>query len=154
MSSDNKQEIGWGDSIGNDGREFVTLEPGDFNFQVKGFKRGRSKGNDKNPPCNMAIVEVDIMDEDGRTLTTIEHNLLLRRDLEWKICEFFRGIGARKHGETITMDWSKVPGASGKCKIGKREFVKKDGSTGTSNEIAKFYDADAVVSTLPAPEDF
>ena len=66
------------------------------------------------------------------------HNLFLNRKCEWKLCQFFIAIGARKHGEAFRMDWNKVRGAKGRCKVGVRTWTGSDGNEHESNEITSF----------------
>ena len=132
-------ELGWNDTIQNDGEGFQILPEGEYAFQITGFERARHSGSDKLPPCNKAIVSVKVTGEAGST--TLKHNLFLHTKTEGLLCEFFRGVGQRKHGEPLTMDWNKVIGATGRCKLTVRQWTKNDGSTAGSNEI-KFLDPD------------
>lgn len=56
------------------------------------------------------------------------------------LCAFFTAIGQRKKGEKITMNWSAVVGAVGKCKVKIRNWKNSDGEARQSNEIARFYE--------------
>lgn len=102
---DNKNmEIGWEDTIQEDGQEFVLLEEGDYNFTVTNFERGRFPGGQKIPACNKATITVQIAAKEG--LAVIKFDLLLYRSVEWRISSFFRCIGQKKHGEKLTMNWN------------------------------------------------
>lgn len=127
------RELGWEEEIENDGNDFVLLNEGDYDFVVTKFERGRSKGSDKLPPCNMAILTIRVNDQ-----TTIIENLLLNKKTEWKLCQFFTSIGLRKHGEKMRMNWSKVLGATGRCKIIVEDFTGRDGNVRQTNRIDKF----------------
>ena len=50
------REFEWDDTIENDGKDFEPLPEGDYSFTIDKIERGRSKGEGKLPPCNMAIV--------------------------------------------------------------------------------------------------
>ena len=41
---------------------------------------------------------------------TIRENYVLHTSLEWKLSELFRGVGLKKEGEELRMDWSALPG--------------------------------------------
>jgi hypothetical protein len=56
------------------------------------------------------------------------------------LCSFFVGIGQRKHGEPLKMDWSKVVGATGRAKIEIRKWEKDDGTVSEFNQVKKFYE--------------
>ena len=53
-------EIGWDDTIQEDGQDLVLLEEGDYNFRVTNFERGRFPGGQKIPACNKATITVQI----------------------------------------------------------------------------------------------
>lgn len=134
------REFSWDDVIQHDSEEFELLPEGDYDFEVKGFERGRHNGSDKLPPCNKAILKIKVTNAEGKS-STITHNLMLHSKCEGLICAFFTGIGQRKHGEQLRMDWNKVVGSRGRCKVGVRTFKSnKTGEDMKSNEIKKFYD--------------
>lgn len=125
--------LGWDDQIEKDS-EFSLLPEGDYDFEVIDFERARHPGSDKLPPCNKAIVHIKIVDKEGRS-NLIRHNLFLHSTTEGMLCAFFTGIGQRKHGEKITMNWNQVVGAKGRAKVGVRQYDGKE-----YNEIKKFYE--------------
>lgn len=144
-------EIGWEDEISNDGGQFVLLEEGDYNFTVTGFERGRFPGSAKIPPCNKASLTLSVDTPDGSA--SVKYDLILWSSLEWKISEFFRAIGQKKSGEAFTPRWNQVVGTHGRARFKSREYTKKDGTTGLSNDVDKFYDYDPAffASANPAP---
>jgi len=134
-------ELQWNDAIENDGSggEFVLLEPGEYPFAVVAFERARFGGSPKLPACNQAKLTLEV-GEDGN-VATLNHNLYLHSKTEGLLCQFFRSIGARKHGERLVMDWSRVVGARGRCKIKHRKWVNnKDGREMVGNDVDKFLD--------------
>lgn len=146
------RELGWDDSIENDGPDFEVMPEGDYDFEVTAFERGRHAGSDNLPPCNKAIVSIRIKGEKGQS--TIRHNLFLHTKTEGLLCSFFAGIGQRKHGEKITMNWNQVVGAKGRCKVAIRKWKNNDGEERTSNEIKKFYEPSAPAATTFKPGQF
>lgn len=130
-------EIGWEGQIQNDSPEFVLLPEGDYDFEVIDFERARHPGSDKLPPCNKAVVHIRIEGPEG--VSTIKHNLFLHSTTEGMLCAFFTGIGQRKHGEKVTMNWNKVVGAKGRAKVGIRKWTY-EGREMSANEIKKFYE--------------
>lgn len=134
------RELGWDDVIERDGGEFILLPEGDYNFTVKTFERARHGGSEKLPPCNKAVLHIEITANEG----TIElnHNLFLHTSTEGILSAFFASIGQKKKGEKLQMNWNLVPGATGSCKLGIRNWKTKDGEDRQSNEIKKFYPKD------------
>lgn len=142
----NGYELGWDAEIENDGQEFVVAEPGDYNFVVTGFERGRFAGSEKMPPCNQAKLTIKL-EIPGAAECIVKHNLFLHSKHEWKLCEFFTAIGQRKKGQKVSMNWNAVTGARGRCKVSKRSFKNRDNKELWTNDIDKFYAPE--VSDLP-----
>ena len=57
--------------------------------------------------------------------------------MEGLLSTFFRGIGQKKKGEPLRMNWPSVPGSTGRCKIGTRTYTGNE-----YNDIKKFYPKD------------
>lgn len=141
------REFDWNDEIENDSPEFVLLPEGDYDFEVIDFERGRHGGSDKLPPCNKAIVHIKVASAEG--VSIIKHNLFLHSITEGMLCAFFAGIGQRKKGEKLKMNWNLVVGSKGRAKVGIRTYTNDKGETRQYNEIKKFYEADEVASVAP-----
>lgn len=143
-------EIGWDDEISNDSGQFVLLEDGDYNFTVTAFERGRFPGGTKIPACNKATLTLAVDTPEGTA--SIKYDLILWSSLEWKISEFFRAIGKKKHGEKLIPRWNEVIGSKGRGRFKTITYTKKDGTEGKANDVDKFYDYDpSFFSTSPAP---
>lgn len=50
-----------------------------------------------------------------------------------KLSSFFRCIGQKKHGERLTMDWSKVIGSRGRAHFKPRTYTDRDGNERQTN---------------------
>lgn len=126
-----EREIGWDDVIEHDS-QFIEISEGDYDFFVQSFQRERFNGSEKMPPCNIAILKL-IINYNGQQVP-LEYRLFLHSRSEWKLSEFFASIGQKKKGEKLRMNWNKVPGSRGRCKIGFRMY---EGNK--YNDIKKFY---------------
>lgn len=133
------QEIGWDDVIEKDS-EFVVLPEGDYKFTVTKFDRGRHNGSDKLPPCNKAILTLEITD--GFQTGTIQHQLFMHKKCEGMLCAFFTAIGQRKHGEALRPRWDQVIGSTGTCHVYVDKYRNKNGGESKNNKIRKFYEKD------------
>ena len=80
----------WDSAIETDGQEFITLEEGDYNFEITNFERGRFPGSAKIPACNKAAITAVVRTAEG--IATVKFDLILYRSLEWRISAFFRCI--------------------------------------------------------------
>lgn len=131
------RELTWDDEIEKDGGDFVLLPEGDYNFTVKKFERGRFAGSDKMPACNQAKLELTIHSSEYGD-QTIFHNLFLHTKTEGLLSAFFAGIGQKKKGERLRMNWNTVIGARGKCKLIHNKYTSK-GEERINNQVQKFY---------------
>ena len=136
----------WEDEIVDEGKDYVLLPEGDYEFTVSKFERARYDGSEKIPPCNNAKVTLKITGEEGEI--EITENLFLCKKFEWKLSSFFLSIGQKKHGEPLRMNWNNVVGAKGRCHVYVDKYTKKDGSSGESNKIKKYYAYDEEVNTV------
>lgn len=111
--------LDWDDEIENDGADlsFVTLEDGDYDFEVTKFERTHytPKGNAKTPACNQADITMVIHTDDGDCYIT--DRFPLASTMEWKISAFFRSIGLKKHGEKLKMKWQETIGCKGRAHV-------------------------------------
>ncbi|MEK4513625.1 hypothetical protein [Paenibacillus sp. FSL K6-2524] len=141
MNQNNERELGWDDEIQKDGGEFIVLPAGDYNFTVMKFERGRFAGSEKMPACNQAKLEIAVHSPEQGDVTVF-HTLLLHTKTEGFLSSFFAGIGQKKKGEKLRMNWNAVVGAKGKLKLKINKFTGRDGVERTNNEVQTFYAAD------------
>lgn len=138
MSQEMGKELGWDDEIVNDGPEFVLLPEGDYNFTVKKFERARFQGSANMPPCNQAKLEITIHSQEHGD-QTVFHNLFLHTKTEGFLSAFFTGIGQKKKGEPLRMNWNAVVGAKGRCKLEHNTYTNNEGKERTNNQIDRIY---------------
>lgn len=151
MANNDFFEYGWEDEISDEGKEFVLLPEGDYDFTVSKIERARHSGSEKMPACNMAKVTVTVWGPEDKI--DITENLFLCNKMEWKLSQFFLSIGLKKHGEPLKMNWAAAQGKTGKCHVYVDSFYRKGEDktkppTGQSNKIKKFYAYDENVQTL------
>lgn len=137
-----EREFEWDDQILEESSGFELLPEGEYDFTVTKFERGRHTGSAKLPPCNKAILTLEL--SNAQASGSIVHNLFLHTKTEGLLSAFFIAIGQKKHGEPLRMNWQAVIGAKGRCKVGVRSWTGKDGQEKKSNEIAKFLEPSAV----------
>lgn len=133
------RELGWEDPIKEDAQNFEPLPEGDYSVTVEKFERSRSKGEGKLPPCNMAVVYFTV--HSGDREITIRENYVLHSSLEWKLSELFRGVGLKKEGEELRMNWGALPGLTARAEVGIRPGSKNPDQK--FNFIKKLYPKDA-----------
>ena len=141
------RELEWNDVIEKDGNEYILLPEGDYDFTVESFDRGRHNGSEKLPPCNKAVLKLRVESEQGTAY--ISHNLFLHTVTEGMLSAFFASIGQKRRGEPLRMDWGKVPGSTGRAKIGIHKNQNRDGEDRQSNEVKRFYPKEDAASKAP-----
>ena len=130
--------LDWDSPIEDDGNGFILLPEGDYDFTVSGFDRGQHNGSANIPACPKANLMLSIDSPDG--VAQIKQELYLCGKMEWKIAQFFRSLGMKKHGERLIPKWDQVLGASGRAHITQREYVGNDGTPRKANNLAYFID--------------
>ena len=131
------RELSWDDVIENDEIDRDPLPEGDYDFEVLSFERGRHPGSTKIPPCPQAVLRLRISDGKGNA-REINDFLKLHSKMEWQLCSFFAAIGHRRKGEALRMDWSKVPGARGRCSVVITEKTGSEGRVRRYNNIDRY----------------
>lgn len=134
----NERELGWDDEIEKDGSDYIVLPAGDYNFTVAKFERARFQGSAKMPACNQAKLELTVHSQEHGDVT-IFHNLFLHTKTEGLLSNFFAGIGQKKKGEKLRMNWNTVIGSKGRLKLEVNKFTGKDGAEKTNNQVKTFY---------------
>lgn len=147
----NERELGWEDEIEKDGGDFILLPEGDYFFTVAKFERARFAGSAKMPACNQAKLELTIHTQDHGDVTVF-HNLFLHTKTEGLLSNFFTGIGQKKKGERLKMNWNAVIGAKGKCTLEINKYTGNDGNERTNNQIKKFYPYDEAFPNGQVPQ--
>ncbi|HFL3984085.1 TPA: hypothetical protein ACUH44_000583 [Streptococcus agalactiae] len=134
-------ELGWDDTIQEDAKEFIKLQPGDYVFTVTDFERARHTPNPQNPgklpACNKAVISLEIETDEG--VASLKHNLFLHSSTEGMLSAFFGAIGQKKHGEPLKMNWNTVVGATGVCSVKNRTY-----NDNVYNEVKSMIYADSV----------
>ena len=136
--------LDWDDVVKEDGQEFLILQEGDYDFRVTNFERARHGGSAKLPPCNKAVLTLEVQTEEGIAYARVD--LFLHQSVSWKIGSFFRSIGIKEKGEEMKMDWNKIPGARGRAHFRPGSFAGRDGQEHQKNEVTRFlpYDPNRV----------
>ncbi len=133
-----ERELGWDDEIQKDGGgDFVLLPAGDYNFTVTKFERARFAGSEKMPPCNQAKLEITVHSPEHGDVVVF-HNLFLHSKTEGLLSNFFAGIGLKKKGEPLKMNWPAVLGRKGRLKLEIRNYTY-NGEPRSNNQIKNFY---------------
>lgn len=136
MSVENR-EIGWDDTIENEGQDYEPLPAGTYEFTVCSMERARFQGSEKMAACNMANLDLLIVDSEGRERHAFD-SLYLNTKAEWRLSQFFLCIGQKKKGEPLRPNWNEVPGSKGKVELIINEYTDKNGNPRKNNKVSKY----------------
>lgn len=131
------REIGWDDQIENEGQDFEPLPAGEYEFTVASMERRRFAGSARMAACNMANIDLLVKDADGNERHVFD-TLYLNSKAEWKLSQFFIGIGQKKKGEALKPNWNTVPGSTGKLELYIDEYKDRDGKPRKNNKVSKY----------------
>ena len=133
--------LDWDDVIENDGREFILLPAGDYNFTITDFERSRTKESDKMKACNKAVLTLRVDSDKGTAF--VHTQIVLNRMFEYKISSFFRSINRKRQGERVSMDWNNLVGERGRARFKIRNFKdKKTEEDRQANDVDRYIDYD------------
>jgi len=142
------RELGWDERITAPSEGgFVVFPDGIYPFTVLNFERGRHTGSDKLPPCNMMTANIEFNGGPQLGTTIVKHKLFLhtKETIIGLLSQFFRGVGLRKHGDDLELNWAAAEGRTGFAKLGKRVFEGRD-----YQDIKKFIDPEEQPTRTPA----
>ncbi len=145
------KSLTWDDEIddtGDTGGGFTILPAGEYLFAVKYMEKATSSKGHPMAKLRIGLYAAD--DEEFKhELSTVGEYLTLSTASEWKLCQFFRAIAEKVHGERYKPRWDMVVGATGRCKVKVEKFQKRNGDWADSNKIEAFLDP--VPDAAPAP---
>ena len=140
MSELDNMMMDYDDVIEEDGEGFVVFPAGEYPFVVTNMTRGALESATAKLPvgCRYVDLDLEVTGPEGKK-STIKERLFLYKTLEWKLSQFFRCIGQKKHGEKLIMKWGSVVGSKGHCKLIVNKY-KKDGNDRENNKVDSYLD--------------
>lgn len=152
IPNEQDHELDWDDVITKDSTDFTLLKDGKYPFTVKSFARAQYNGGPKLPACKMCELEIIVRDPSNGDEVLLKHRLYLHSRTEGLISQFFCSIGLKKHGEPLKMEWNKVPGATGICKVYIDTYKDKDDQDRQVNRIKNFCDPEPAAKPTQTPQ--
>lgn len=144
----------WNSEIKEDGQDFSPVPAGEYQFRITNLTRGVSEG-EKTKGSPQAKLELEI--DTGTRKVKVLDTITLHTSSEWRISQFFRAIGLKKHGQPFRMDWNMVPGARGRCRVKVEPYIAKKGANAgkemMSNKIDAYLDPAPVSAATSQPSD-
>lgn len=141
--------LSWDGSFTAEESSFKLFQPGEYQFTVINMERKMYNGqSDKIPngaPC--AEVTMEFTGPEGKTNVT--DRLYLMKSWQWKLTQFFSGIGqAPVIGQAFTPNWGMVIGSKGTAELEINTY-KSNGEDRKNNRIKEYK-----VSSQPTQQSF
>ena len=134
MSDWNDEVFDWDDEIEDEGGSLEAVPEGTYDFEIDSLERSQYDGGQKIPACKMAIIGFKLTNGDKHGYAT--ERFYLCKSQEWKLSSLFKACGLKQTGQKTKMQWDKLIGSKGRCKVGIREYNGDD-----YNNIKSFYAA-------------
>lgn len=128
--------LDWNDEISQES-EFELLPAGEYTFTVESLERGRFDGSEKMSACPMANITLLVSDPVSGKSGKVFDSLYLNSKAEWKLSQFFVAIGQKKKGEPLRMNWTQVPGSTGRLELSVNKY-SKNGEERTNNRVSRY----------------
>ena len=126
--------------------DFTLLPEGIYKYTVLGMERGEytpgpNASGKIQAGTKMLTLSLSI-DGGEHGTATLSHRLFM---IQWAVNAFFISAGLAKAGDTISLKKIKdIPGSSGWCRLGVREWKGDDGKPRYSNQVERFLDPEKV----------
>ena len=124
-----------------DGAEVVyedenrEIPPGEYFFRVVALKRVKEEASGSMPAHVNIKFKLELETPEGKVGVAWD-NIRMYQKFLWKYADLAKAIGHTAPDATrIKLDWSTFVGATGRVKLGKREWKKSDGTTELQNDF-------------------
>lgn len=137
--TDMGQALDWEGEVSDEGGAYEVVPAGTYPAIVEKVERERFEGSAKIAACPRAAVHLRVFLPDGGDSVVVDR-ILLSTKTAWRVARFFEGLGFAKDPETgkVPMRWNEVDGKQCLVALKVRQYQKKDGSTGESNDVEKY----------------
>jgi len=144
MTTENKNgAYGWDDAVETQDTKTAILPEGEALFCVRSFKKVR-KDFGSFGVINVAVLTLDVQSLVNNQTGTVQTQIGLHHDLDWKVTRLFTAVGHRQPGDNVPLfpQWTKLEGEQGFCKIKHRAYHKNSDpagvKSGITHDVAEF----------------
>lgn len=142
MMDQSNEFLDWNGSFIAEESSFKLLQPGTFPFKVTRMERKNYDGQSDKIPNGAPYAEVSIEVTSPEGSTIITDRLYLMKSWQWKLTQFFSGIGqAPVVGQPFTPNWNMVLGATGQVEIEINKYTSK-GEERKNNRVKEYKASD------------
>lgn len=139
MNNQNNEFLNWGEGFTAQENEYVLLDEGVYNFTISKMEKKVYDGNSSKIPNGCPYAELTIQVESSKGTANIRERLYLMKSMQWKLTQFFAGIGQPVvTGQVFNPNWETVVGSKGKAEINQHHYTNQNGDDRTNNQIARY----------------
>lgn len=139
MINQENEFLGWGDSFIAEESSFKLFQPGDYPFVVTNMERKIYDGKSEKIPNGAPYAEVTMEFTGSEGTTLVTDRLYLMKNWQWKLTQFFTGIGqAPVMGQPFTPNWSQVVGSRGTATLDINKYTAANGQEKTNNQVKEY----------------
>lgn len=139
--------LSWDSSFIAEESSFKLFQPGEYQFTVTNMERKIYDGTSTKIPNGAPYAEVTMEFTGPEGKTNVIDRLYLMKNWQWKLTQFFSGIGqAPVMGQTFQPNWSQVIGSRGTAKLNINTYTSK-GQERSNNQVEEYK-----VSSAAAPQ--
>lgn len=151
MMNQENEFLEWGDSFIAEESNFKLFQPGEYPFIVKKMERKIYDGQSTKIPNGAPYAEITMEFSGPEGTTLVTDRLYLMRSWQWKLTQFFSGIGqAPVVGQPFTPNWGAVIGSQGRAKLEINTYMSK-GSERKNNQVKEYLEHQGQVQQFQQP---
>lgn len=138
MNPENNEFLSWDSSFMAEESSFKLFQPGDYPFTVTNMERKIYDGKSDKIPNGAPYAEVSMEFTGPEGTTTVTDRLYLMKNWQWKLTQFFTGIGqAPVVGQPFQPNWGMVMGSKGTATLEINTYTSK-GEERKNNRIKAY----------------
>ncbi|RST98325.1 hypothetical protein CBF37_08190 [Vagococcus vulneris] len=135
--------LSWDSSFTAEESSFKLFQPGEYPFTVTNMERKIYDGTSTKIPNGAPYAEVTMEFTGPEGKTNVIDRLYLMKNWQWKLTQFFSGIGQSPVlGETFKPNWSQVVGSRGNAKLNINTYTSK-GQERSNNQVEEYLASNA-----------
>ncbi|WP_270630946.1 hypothetical protein [Limosilactobacillus mucosae] len=139
MNNQNNEFLNWGEGFTAQEDEYVLLDEGVYNFTISKMEKKVYDGNSSKIPNGCPYAELTIQVESSKGTANIRERLYLMKSMQWKLTQFFAGIGQPVvTGQVFNPNWETVVGSKGRAEITQHHYTNQNGDDRTNNQVARY----------------
>lgn len=130
--------LSWESSFTAEESSFKLFQPGEYPFVVTNMERKMYNGKSDKIPNGAPYAEVTMEFTGPEGKTNVIDRLYLMKNWQWKLTQFFSGIGQSPvMGQSFQPNWSQVVGSRGTAKLIINKYNSK-GQERQNNQVEEY----------------